>query len=474
MIIWREEALTINRGLVSAEVERMLRAALTIPNPAYTKAKALGLKRLPPATLDLLSEDEEGRLVIPRGFETRLRHGLETLGVLHEFRTPTNRKFGRAVSANHHSLWPHQSEAYEAWENAGRDGIFVIPTGGGKSYLTAALIDEIAGSALILVDRRSLLHQWMSVLESHTLRDVVEWSDGDPLPPILNLSRTVVVATIQTVYKRTLPDPSFFDLVVLDECHHVSAQTYADVISRLNPIRLLGLSATPEGNQGLGEVVENYLGPPIYEVSRETLEQQGIIMPFNYTSITFSGEHGVPRSARSNVVWQEARKAVHNSEDRAFFVARWISKLSQSRRVVVHSNEIVALDLLQEQLTRLGLGSATYLWTSKEGNYNSAFHHIQANWPLGPRVLLTTMLGEGVDIPRLDTLIMFSPMRGEAPITQLIGRIVRVTAGDKPTPVVVDVVDSTVGMLVAQSRDRHEIYRDLGARFVGSETLHDH
>ena len=150
------------------------------------------------------------------------------------------------------------SDLRAAYTRGHRAPCLVLPTGGGKTVIAAAIVQgalERGNRVLFLVHRQELLTQSVAKLESagiHDLRIIQAGSDlGSPTAP-------VSVASIPTLTRWTARQPDA-ELVIVDEAHHVVAKTWSKLTDHYRKSMLLGLSATPQRADGkpLGDVFDS-------------------------------------------------------------------------------------------------------------------------------------------------------------------------------------------------------------------------
>ncbi|MBC7932382.1 MAG: DEAD/DEAH box helicase [Rubrivivax sp.] len=162
---------------------------------------------------------------------------------------------------------PYQQEAIEEWEKAGRRGVVVLPTGAGKSLVAQMAIERVKRSTLVVVPTLDLMNQWYDLLLSSFNAEVGLIGGG------YFETGALTVTTYASAFRFMERLGNQFGLVIFDECHHLpsSVHRYAAEFS-IAPFRL-GLSATPEREDGDDALLERLVGPFVYR--RETHELAG-------------------------------------------------------------------------------------------------------------------------------------------------------------------------------------------------------
>ena len=162
---------------------------------------------------------------------------------------------------------PYQREAITAWKKARGQGVVVLPTGAGKSYVAMMAIDDRRRSALVIAPTLDLVRQWYDNLRTAFGVDVGVVGGGEHrvLP--------ITVTTYDSAYIHMEHFGNRFGLVVFDEAHHLPGETYALAAKLcLAPFRL-GLTATPERADGRESFLEELVGPMVYR--QEIVEMSG-------------------------------------------------------------------------------------------------------------------------------------------------------------------------------------------------------
>ncbi|MTJ48554.1 DEAD/DEAH box helicase [Dolichospermum sp. UHCC 0259] len=162
--------------------------------------------------------------------------------------------------------YPHQNEALAAWKLAGRQGVVVLPTAAGKTYLAQMAMQATPRTTLIVVPTLDLMHQWYAHL-------VAAFPDGEVgLLGGGSRDRTaILVATYDSAAIHAESLGNKYAFIIFDECHHLPTD-FNRVIAEyaIAPYRL-GLSATPERTDGKHADLDILIGKEVYRKCAEDL-----------------------------------------------------------------------------------------------------------------------------------------------------------------------------------------------------------
>jgi superfamily II DNA or RNA helicase len=167
--------------------------------------------------------------------------------------------------------YAHQEEALQAWKLAGRNGIVVLPTAAGKTYLAQLAMQSTPRSTLILVPTLDLMHQWYAQLEAAFPDVEVGLLGGGSRDrtPILVSTYNSAAINAETLGNK-------YALLVFDECHHLPTDFFRVIAEfAIAPYRL-GLTATPERADGSHRDLEGLIGSVVYRKSPEDLSGQAL------------------------------------------------------------------------------------------------------------------------------------------------------------------------------------------------------
>ncbi|MCB1036988.1 MAG: DEAD/DEAH box helicase family protein, partial [Acidobacteria bacterium] len=191
---------------------------------------------------------------------------LRKLGLPYDDKARTYEKFP-LESRLERTPFPYQEEALDAWWKARGRGTVVLPTGAGKTFLAQLVMQKAACSTLVLTPTLDLMQQWFGVLETSFEVEVGLLGGGYHEP------RRITVSTYDSAYLHMERLGDRYGLLVFDECHHLPGPSYSMAAEMsLAPFRL-GLTATPERQDGEEWRLERLVGPIVYR--REITELTG-------------------------------------------------------------------------------------------------------------------------------------------------------------------------------------------------------
>lgn len=311
--------------------------------------------------------------------------------------------------------------------------LVVAATGTGKTMIAAFDYARRIGQdrqlprLLVLAHRRELLEQARStfrqVLREGAFGEVL--ADGQEPSAVDHL-----FATIQSFGRRSFIERygvAYWDHVVVDECHHAPAESYRLVMDQLRPRVLVGLTATPERQDGRSLLADfdGHIGAELR--LWEALERR-LLVPFEY--------HGLHDNVDlRNVAFTRGRYAV-DGLDRVFTgdTARASLVLAQLHKRVANVRNIRALgfcvsvahaNFMAAQFNQWGVPSMSLHGASSDDDRRLARVRLASR---EVNVIFTCDLyNEGVDLPFVDTLLLLRPTESATLFLQQLGRGLRLS-----------------------------------------------
>lgn len=345
-----------------------------------------------------------------------------------------------------------------------KNGVIVMPAGSGKTQTALQLISELGLKTLWITHTYDLLNQSFDRAKSN-LENV---GLGKIAAGKIDIGTHITFATVQTLVKLDLSQfKNEWDCIVVDEGHRICGTPaqlgmFYKVINALSCRYKYALTATPFRNiKGTEKALFSLIGPIICEVPKEVVSERTIkaeIQPI-YT------EFKIPRDAKKTdgtIDYSKLTTFLSEDEDRNEIILD-ILKECKNNYTLVLGDRLTQLSYLQE---KIGYGvKIDGTMTSKKKKAQRE-QYIQDMRDGKENLLFATygLAKEGLDIPRLDRLILASPHRDKATIIQSVGRVERKFEGKK-TPLVYDIVDDTQ-FHNNMFKSRKTIYRKNGNKIL--------
>jgi len=419
-----------------------LRQRFTYDNPVYWDARRFRRPcRHLARTVDLFETAGPGEVLLPRGARDLVARLLEPDAPPPEDRTVAPPADLPGFIGD---LRDYQ-EAAVAAAVAARDGVIQAPTGSGKTVIACALAARLRVRTLIVVHTSVLLDQTAERVRAFLGTDPGKVGGGQ------DEWRDVTVAMVQTLQRRDLQAlRDAFGLVVLDECHHCPAETFKSVVQRFAARWRIGLSATPTRKDRLHPVLFDVVGPICHAVKPKTLVAAGSIAPSEVVEVATAF-----KGAFRNNYGRLVNRLVKDPGRNALIVGA--VKDHRGERSLVLSDRVDHCRFLAAALSAEGLPVAAMTGDLPK----EARDEVLARFRSGEVTVLvatTSLVGEGFDLPAIDTVFLTTPNGNVARTTQALGRALRPAAG-KTAGRIVDFVDDQVPLLRNQARKRARVYR---------------
>lgn len=335
-----------------------------------------------------------------------------------------------------------------------RRPILVAPTGSGKTIMAVALTERIGGRTLWLAHRRELIEQAARHLEaSGAMVGIIK--AGVAPSPLAN----VQVASVATLVRRAMPPA---DLVVCDECHHVTADSYQTILGAYPRTPVLGLTATPFrlDGRGLGDL----FGEIVVAATPAELCERGVLHAPRVWAARTPDLRGVKVTGGDYNLGALSER-VNDTKLTGNIVQTWLTRARGRRTVafavdVVHSRAIVAA-------FRAAGVRAEHLDGRTPAHEREA---ILGRLRSGETAIVSNcmVLTEGWDLPALECAIVARPTASLNLHLQMIGRVMRASDGKDGAIVLDHAGNHHVHGLVTR---RLEYSLDGGTKVGSSEPL---
>jgi len=361
-----------------------------------------------------------------------------------KFGLPTNNKIEDGYPINikfKGSLRKEQEPIVKLYHEAALNGggLISLKCGGGKTVLALYLVALLKVKTVVVVHKDFLMTQW---------RDrIFEFLPGARIGKIQQNTidienKDIVLAMVQSLSMKEYEPGVFssFGLAVFDECHHLGAEVFHKSMNKVSSKYMLGLSATPDRKDGLRKVFEWYIGPMVYSTTEKNTDYIETRVYEYYSDnkeyckneILYNGKPCMPRMINNLCESKERSSFINTLVKEEFNLGRKILILSDRRGYLSETNKWLN-ENLKEGCAGLYVGGMkpNELRDSQEKD-----------------IILGTfsMASEGMDIPKLNTIILASP---KSDVVQSVGRILREKADvRKFHPLVIDIKDTHPNMTV--------------------------
>lgn len=481
--IVRTNMIYIPANGFAPRVRNQLLRLAAFRNPDFYKSQAMRLPIYDKPRIICAAEERDGYLALPRCCEPDLAELLETAGASYEIEDKTFS--GNEIRTTFKGeLRPEQIPAVEALL-AYNNGVLSATTAFGKTVIAAYLIGQRKVNTLILVHTQALLNQWKKALSefleiNETLPELPKKRGRKKERSLIgqlggsknNLSGFVDIAIMQSLIsgdevRELVKD---YGMVIVDECHHVSAVSFEQVLKEVNAKYVYGLTATPARQDGHQPIIHMQCGPIRYQVDAKAQAEK---RPFDHAVIPKFTSFAQP--VTDEVPWKitDAYAAMQVNEERNNkIVADVVAAVTKGRTPIVlterYDHAKLLTEILREKSRNVILLSGK--GTAKEKrDVLQGLSQIPADEPL---ILVATgrYVGEGFDLPRLDTLFLAMPVSWKGTLAQYAGRLHRNYEG-KQEVLIYDYVDIRVPMLERMYHKRLSGYAAIGYTIRGDRTV---
>lgn len=444
-------------GLPPVLLNRIFRLA-AFQNPEFYKAQGMRMPTFGIPRIIGCGEDYLRHMALPRGCMEEVTGLLQDHGIRVD--VIDQRFSGVPIDVEFHGeLRPHQEEAARTLL-AHELGILCGSTAFGKTVVAIRIIAARGVNTLVLVHRRQLLDQWRERV-SHFLgvpiEDIGQIGGGKS-----HVTRFIDVGILQSLNRKGEVKDLVADYghVIVDECHHVPAFSFEQVLKRVRARYVLGLTATPIRKDGHHPIIVMQCGAVLF---RESPRRAARARPFDHMVI--------PRETAFRMTWEveqldinQVYAAMASDPGRNEMILEDIlGALEDGRSPLVLTERTDHLDQLARRLHGFAKNILVLkggMGRRKRAEVAEAIRRIPDS---EERVILATgrYIGEGFDDSRLDTLFLAMPISWRGTLQQYVGRLHRLHEGKRLVQVY-DYVDVRVPILVKMYQRRLKGYEAMG------------
>ena len=480
--------ITLSNGIyvdntnLKASMQNRIRRMAAISNPIFYKNQAIGTSNYDTPRWIYLGKDHlSGYIQIPRGLQDELLDRAKRADI--DYEIEDERRHGRNINVDFiGELRPEQDKALKElmkYDN----GILHAATAFGKTVVSSAIIAQKKVNTLIILESSALIEQWKDALEKflnideeiplyktktgrvRKRKSLIGTLQGahDSMTGIIDIAMAGSLCK-KGEYHNLLNE---YGLVLVDECHHSASETIANVLKEVKAKYVYGVTATPKRGDGLEKINYMLIGPIRYSyTAKEKAKEQGIRhLVYPRFTRTVAPRGVIIGKMHPN----EAYEIIHNNDLRDEQIIEDVKNcVSEGRTPVVLSRYKDHSEKLYERLKSY----ADYVFLMTGNNSKKEHRKIldqmsQVNNDKSMILVATgSLVGEGFDFPRLDTLFMATPVSFRGVVEQYAGRLNRDYAG-KENVIIYDYVDNHITMFNNMYMKRLKAYKQIGYEIAG-------
>jgi superfamily II DNA or RNA helicase len=467
-------------GCTQRALNQMKRLA-AFKNPEFYKAQAMRLSTFNKPRVISCSDETNDYLCLPRGCEPDLQDLPKQFKFKIEWDDKTNH--GRQINVGFKGELRGEQPIAVSNLMENNNGILCGTTAFGKTVAAIKLIAERKVNTLILVNRISLLAQWKARIEefltiNEILAETTETKKKKKKRSLVGqygggkkeLTGIIDIAVMQSLSREGEVDECVknYGMVIVDECHHVSAFSFELILKNITAKYVYGLTATPTRKDGHHPIITMQCGPIRF---RDDAKKQAELRPFDHCIIPRFTPFRIPSSEEKEASITGLYAALVDDETRnQQIIGDVVRSYNEGRNCLVLTERTAHVESLANELQKqipevFAITGGQGAKASKEALM--LISEASADKPL-TIVATGRYIGEGFDEPRLDTLFLAMPISWKGTLQQYAGRLHRLYEGKKEV-IVYDYVDIHVRMLEKMYHKRLLGYASIGYKMKGSE-----
>lgn len=452
-----DDMVYIDKANLNAGVKNSFRRLATFANPEFYKNQRLRLSTYNiPMVIDCSSEDDR-YLKIPRGtYEFLCDLCFENDVKIYLIDRRNN---GEEINVSFDGeLRDDQKDALvnmKKYDN----GILCAPTAFGKTVISCKMIEERGVNTLIVVPTLVLLKQW-----KESIKKFLGVSAGQIGGGKNSVTNVIDVASIKSLWNNGKFNDVVknYGMIIIDECHHVSAFTYESAINKVNAKYVYGVSATPYRENGHTPILKMQCGDVRYEVDFKKFNRNlNISMRVNVKKSHLS----FVDDSISNYELNEIKDFISKDVIRNDKIVNDIMKeFNDKKNILVITERIDHLNYFYEKLSKVTENIFVYhggLGKKQLKKYDDLKNKLEETRENKIIIATGAYIGEGFDDPSLDVLFVTMPISAIGKVIQYTGRLHRKNEG-KNEILVYDYVDDNFSQTRNMYLRRKKTYEKLG------------
>lgn len=467
---------------LSAKVINHLKRIASFKNPEFYTKQAMRFSTFSTPRIICCAELSEDFLVLPRGCEDAVTQLLESNFIAYRFEDQTYH--GQPIHVTFNGQLRDEQQLALSKLTLKANGTLSANTAFGKTVTAAALIASRQVNTLILVHTKALLEQWKNTLSSflsiefEAPQTPTRRGRKKTFSPIgtldssgNHLSNIIDIVVIQScINNDDIKDfVRNYGMVIVDECHHVSAVQFERVLRFANAQYVYGLTATPIRKDGHQPIIFMQCGPIRYTANKS-------VQHHSFTRELrprFTAYKDI--SAEPLTYTQQIHEIANNELRNRMIISDVCQAIQQGRTPIILTQLTAHVHVLAQMLTPHCQNVICLIGSDSTKQKRLTMETLRSIPSEQSLAIIATgkYIGEGFDFPRLDTLFLTLPIAWKGLVAQYTGRLHREYDG-KDDVIVYDYIDIHVPLCEKMYRRRLKGYAGNGYQLQSSISSDQH
>ena len=466
----RSNMMYIPREGLSANAQNQIKRLAAFKNPDFYKSQAMRLPIYDKPRIICTADITDSYIGLPRGCEPALYDILgdkvKDINIIDK----TNQGENIPVEFNGKLREEQELAINELLKH--NIGVLSATTAFGKTVIASYIVGIRKTNTLVLVHTQALMQQWKKSLEQFLTFDITPpeqrkgrgrkktWSPVG----LLGAGKDTLNGIVDVAVMQSLVDGDEvkelvrnYGMIIVDECHHVSAVNFEKILKYANAKHVYGLTATPTRQDGHHPIIFMQCGPIRYRVDAKAQadkrEFEHYIIP-RFTSF---------RSIYDDNITTLYKKLSDDAMRNNLIVNDVVSAIKNGRTPIILTERREHVAMLAELLKPCCDNVIEIVGTTSAKSRRETLERLD-NIPQEESLVVVATgryVGEGFDYPRLDTLFLALPIAWKGKVAQYAGRLHRNYPG-KAEVQVYDYIDIHVPVLERMYQKRVKSYSAIG------------
>lgn len=441
----------MNRNAIPTLLINFLKEELNFLNSEFIIKKKMGKSTYGKERYFKLIEETENEVTIPKGFIGKIIRFCRENKIEFDFKDE-RKKLNEVSFLFNAQLREHQQIAINTI--AKKDlGVIVASPGSGKTILGLKIIADKKQPSLIITHRKQIADQWIERIE--TFLGIPKNEIGKIGQGKTKVGKQITVAMIQSLSKELEKTDgekllNSFGTIIIDECHHIPAETFRNTVSKLYSFYFYGLTATPFRKYNDSKLISIHIGEIITEIKLNEIS-----MTKKPKIIIRNTELDVPFNSKTDKFETLSKILTHDSTRNKAILHDIINELKSEKKIVIITERKEHIESMYQYLKQ-SYEVITLSGEDSESSRNSKWKLLKEK---NYQVLITTgqFFGEGTDLQNANCLFLVYPFSFEGKLIQYIGRVQR----SEIIPTIYDYRDIKIDYLNKMFLKRNVYYRKI-------------